>query len=71
MMAIDVRHAKRELARIWHWVVAGGEIALGNAGRRIVHLAWRQPRRPGLVVGQLTQEFFDPLPEDELAAWQQ
>jgi hypothetical protein len=25
----------------------------------------------GLVEGWLTEEFFEPLPEDELAVWQQ
>ena len=30
-----------------------------------------EPRRPGLAKGRLTEAFFEPLPEDELAAWQQ
>jgi antitoxin (DNA-binding transcriptional repressor) of toxin-antitoxin stability system len=74
MMTIDVRLAKRQLSRIWQWVAAGEEIVISNPSRRIarlVRLALRRPRRPGLVVGRLTQEFLEPLPEDELAAWQQ
>jgi hypothetical protein len=73
-VTIDVRHAKRQLSRIWNRLAARGAIVLGNKGRGIAHLVLRTPqesRRPGLVVGRLTEEFFEPLPEDELAAWQQ
>jgi hypothetical protein len=29
-----------------------------------------QPRTPGLLTGQLGAAFFDPLPEEELQAWE-
>jgi hypothetical protein len=29
-----------------------------------------QPRTPGLLVGQLRDAFFEPLPEEELQAWE-
>lgn len=29
------------------------------------------PRVPGLFSGQLSDSFFDPLPEEELQAWEQ
>jgi hypothetical protein len=29
------------------------------------------PRKPGLAEGRVTDAFFEPLPEDELAEWQQ
>jgi hypothetical protein len=29
-----------------------------------------QPRTPGLLVGQLGDAFFEPLPEEELQAWE-
>ncbi len=32
--------------------------------------ASEQPRQPGLSQGILSDEFFDPLPEEELAAWE-
>jgi hypothetical protein len=38
---------------------------------RPVPLAREEPRRPGLARGRLTEAFFDPLPADELAAWEQ
>ena len=68
MTTIDIRHAKRQLYRIWQWAAAGEQIVLSDTGGRI---ARSEPRRPGLVEGWLTEEFFEPLPEDELAAWQQ
>jgi hypothetical protein len=38
---------------------------------RPVALARTEPRRPGLATRRLTEAFFDPLPVDELAAWEQ
>ncbi len=29
-----------------------------------------QPRTPGLLVGQLSDAFFEPLPEEELQQWE-
>ncbi|GAB4369610.1 MAG: hypothetical protein Kow00121_09650 [Elainellaceae cyanobacterium] len=29
-----------------------------------------QPRTPGLLTGQLSESFFDPLPEEELQQWE-
>jgi hypothetical protein len=29
-----------------------------------------QPRTPGLLAGQLGDAFFEPLPEEELQAWE-
>ena len=51
-----------------------GRIVIAWAGESVAHrvsLARTEPRRPGLARGRLTEAFFEPLPEDELAAWQQ
>jgi len=29
-----------------------------------------EPRKPGLIQGGVGQEFFEPLPDEELAAWE-
>ena len=29
-----------------------------------------QPRRPGIAVGRVTEAFFEPLPPDEIEAWE-
>ena len=49
---------------------------LAKAGKpyaKLVPLEARQERRPGALKGKikLTKEFFEPLPEKELAAWEQ
>jgi hypothetical protein len=38
---------------------------------RPVPILQQEPRKPGLVKGKLGKDFFEPLPESELEAWQQ
>jgi hypothetical protein len=55
-------------------MAVGKKIVMTTAGGpvpRPVALAHKGPRRPGLAAGRLTEAFFDPLPADELAAWEQ
>ena len=50
------------------------KVVIARAGVTVVGSVWpgrKEPRRPGLARGRLTEAFFDPLPVDELAAWQQ
>ena len=53
---------------------AGQEIILAKAGKpyaRLVPLAAAPAsRQPGRLAGRVGDEFFDPLPADELAAWE-
>ena len=47
---------------------------IARAGRpvaRLVPINAEEPRKPGLAKGRLTEAFFEPLPADELDAWQQ
>jgi len=51
---------------------AGEEIIIAKAGKPYAKLIPLQPvgkRIPGIAKGALTDDFFDPLPEDELAMW--
>jgi prevent-host-death family protein len=71
---VNVHHAKTHLSRLLERVVAGEEVVIARAGRpvaRLVPIHPEEPRRPGLAKGRLTDAFFEPLPEDELDAWQQ
>ena len=43
---------------------------LGVLDARLAPLAPLPPRRPGLLSGKVEDSFFDPLPEDELEAWE-
>ena len=42
----------------------------GKPFARLCPLEPPQPRKPGLLHGVVEDSFFEPLPEDELAAWE-
>ena len=70
---VNVHEAKTHLSRLLDEVHAGAEIILAEAGKPYARLApltgTASPRMPGQLKGQIdTSGFFDPLPEDELAA---
>ena len=74
MTIVDILRAKTQLSRLLRRAGADEVIVIVNDGRpvaRVVPLARKEPRRPGLAAGRLTEGFFEPLPDDELAAWQQ
>lgn len=63
MIIATIRRAKGHL--LW-WLPGAAAV---------VRAEWpddaKAPRRPGLANGRPTDAFFEPLPADELAAWQQ
>jgi len=71
---VNVHEAKTHLSRLLDEVHAGKEIILAKAGKpyaRLVPLATAQPaRQPGRLPGRLGVAFFEPLPADELDAWE-
>lgn len=72
---VNVHEAKTHLSRLLDEAHAGAEIVVAKAGKpyaRLVPLADTAPQRlPGRLKGQIdTSRFFEPLPEDELAAWE-
>jgi prevent-host-death family protein len=73
MPAINLNEAKANLSRLVDAAVAGEEIIIAKAGKPVVRLTpveGRTPRQPGIAQGRLTEAFFEPLPERELAAWE-
>lgn len=72
---INVHEAKTQLSRLLDRVRGGEEIVLAKAGEPYAKLVPigkpKRARQPGLVKGRITDEFFEPLPDDELAAWGQ
>lgn len=72
---VNVHDAKTHLSRLLEQAHAGEEIILAKAGvpyARLVPLAPATPiRRPGRLKGRLSDAFFEPLPDDELKAWEQ
>ncbi|MDE2612738.1 MAG: type II toxin-antitoxin system Phd/YefM family antitoxin [Burkholderiales bacterium] len=72
---VNVHEAKTHLSRLLEQAHAGEEIIVAKAGKpfaRLMPLAEPQGRRqPGRLRGlQVPDAFFDPLPDDEVDAWQ-
>jgi prevent-host-death family protein len=74
MPTVNVHHAKTHLSKLLERVAAGEEVVIARAGHpvaRLVPIDPKEPRKPGLAKGRVTDAFFEPLPADELDAWQQ
>ena len=74
-MIVNVRRAKIELSRLLARAEAGEEVVIARRGKPIVRLVPLKPRgrrQPGTLRGKITvpDSFFDPLPEEELKAWE-
>lgn len=71
---VNVHDAKTQFSRLLDRAHAGEEIVLAKAGKpyaRLVPLAIKPAKRtPGGLKGLLTDAFFEPLPEEELRAWE-
>jgi antitoxin (DNA-binding transcriptional repressor) of toxin-antitoxin stability system len=76
MKTVTIHVAKTNLSKLLARVEAGEEILLARGREPIAKLVpFRAPATPrvfGAWRGQVTvgPEFFDPLPEEELAAWE-
>jgi prevent-host-death family protein len=73
----SIREAKAELARLIARASAGEEIVIARGGTPVARLVPvdckpRRKRQPGALQGCLVvgKEFFEPLPEGELAGWE-
>ena len=71
---VNMHEAKTHLSKWVDKANAGQEIILAKAGKpwaRLMPLASPTgQRQPGGLVGELPDCFFDPLPEEELRAWE-
>lgn len=76
MPTVKIHHAKTHLSRLIEQACEGEEIIIARGDQPLVRL---QPlrekkgqRKPGSMKGRLKigPEFFEPLPEDELQAWE-
>jgi prevent-host-death family protein len=73
MRIVNVHEAKTHLSRLLDEVKAGQEIILAKMGKPYARLvpydeASRVPL--GFLRGEVGDEIFDPLPEEELSQWE-
>ena len=72
---VNVHEAKTHFSRLLEQAHSGQEIILAKSGKpyaRLMPLAATEGRRqPGRLKGRVTEAFFEPLPEDELSAWEE
>lgn len=72
---VNVHEAKTHFSKLLEQAHAGQEIILAKAGKpyaRLVPLeAASSHRQPGRLAGRVGDAFFEPLPEDELQAWEE
>lgn len=76
MPTVTIHAAKTNLSKLIERACAGEEIIIARGAlpvARLVPLEHQAPRRRfGALRGKIVvqREFFEPLPEDELAAWE-
>ena len=75
MAVVNVHQAKTQLSRLLAQVEAGEEVIIARRGEQIARLVRCKPRGKrqfGAMRGKLVVDdrFFDPLPEEELRAWE-
>lgn len=73
MTTVNVHDAKTKFSGLIDRAHAGEEIIVAKAGKpwaRIVPLADPEERRPGRYVEEVPDSFFEPLPPEELDAWE-
>ena len=75
MTVVNVHEAKTHLSRLLAQVEAGEEVVIARNGKPVAQLVRCRPkgkRQPDIFKGKivLPDSFFDPLPEEELKAWE-
>ncbi len=71
---VNVHDAKTHFSRLLERAHAGEEIILAKSGKpyaKLVPLDTHKERTPGIAKGRVTDAFFEPLPPEELEAWEQ
>lgn len=73
MLLVNIQDAKTGLSKLLRRAEAGEDVVIARNGvpiARLVPVSEPAPRPVGFVEGTVTDEFFRPLPEDELARWE-
>ena len=75
MLTVNVHQAKTQLSRLLVRVEAGEDVVIARRGEPVARLIGCKPRRKrqaDILRGKITipDSFFNPLPEEELEAWE-
>jgi prevent-host-death family protein len=76
MSIVTIHKAKTNLSRLIEKASAGEEVIIARGSKPVARLVAvgevKGKRQPGALKGKLIvgQEFFEPLPQDELANWE-
>lgn len=73
VIQVNVQDAKTRLSSLLVQVEQGEEIVIARDGTpvaRLTPVGPPTPRQVGFVAGRVPDEFFDPLPGDELERWE-
>ena len=76
MPTVTIHKAKTNLSRLIKKAAAGEEVIISRVDKPVARLvavgATKGKRQPGSLKGKIKvgPEFFEPLPPDELAAWE-
>jgi prevent-host-death family protein len=77
MAVVTIHQAKTQLSKLIARVEAGEEITIARGKKEVARLVpaggVRKHRVPGFLKGKVSLPdafFFDPLPEEELRAWE-
>ena len=73
MEIVNIHEAKTHLSRLLARAHAGEEVIISKAGVPYAKLSPLEPgteRKPGIAKGAISEEFFDPLPDEELKGWE-
>ncbi len=72
-LTVNVQEAKTRLSELLGMVERGEDIVIARAGAPVARLVRTDPAPPrkfGFMDFDVPESFFDPLPEEELAAWE-
>ena len=74
-MQVTIHAAKTNLSKLIEAALAGEEVIIAKGDKPVVKLVpvARSPFKMGILAGQLSgpiPDFFEPMSEEELAAWE-
>ena len=73
METVNIHYAKTHFSKLLLRVHSGEKIIIAKAGKpyaKLIPLKENIQRTPGIATGEVTDDFFEPLPEDELKKWE-